>query len=1332
MPATYPIGQEGPTILPTGRMWINSKRGTTSKIAARFFMDSGSQSSFMTLETAERLNIRGREHTRSLVGINGATQKIRGFLARVYISPFADEVAIDAPIEIEVFVMRRVTSPFQAILCDPRENFDVQYGNLSFAEDFPIMNNYHVDLLLGADSLPHILTSQKPIFEGGLMGLPTKLGWVIQGRLNSNFKAIVSSCVTGEEQLDFHLRKFWEVESLGILEQPQETKENLEVLNQFKNTLKFDPNEGRYFVRFQFISETILLKSNYEIAFRRLCSAERRLSQDAAAADSYRAQVREILDKGWAEKVRVGTLDELGLRQDGTYYLPHALVVRPDAESTKHRLVFDGSCKNSDKVSINNVLHRGPKTQSDIFVILLRLRLFRICLKADIRKMFHQLGLVGSDKDFVRFLWRDLDVSKPVEVYRWRRLPFGLNQSPFLAIATVQEHVEIHSNEFPEAADALRKCLYVDDFIGGAQSEAEAVFLREQVQFMCDLGGFHFTKWISNSSHVLSTIPEEDRAAASAFAFQERDLDLTEEPLNKTLGLSWNPQSDQFCYYGYAGIVFEPGKESKRTLISKMSRIFDPTGFLSPFLIRAKILMQQCWLAGISWDEPLPPSIEEEWRKWLGELPDLAYFSPPRCLMPKAELDHFSLHMFSDASEKAYATVAYLRFVESSDVSTEGEVTCGLLAAKSRVAPLKKLSLPRLELMGVLLSARMADTIVKELGLERSSVRFFTDNTTAVQWIRKSPSNWSIYVANRVSEIQKSFSPDQFYHIPGVENVSADIASRGCSARDLGNIPEWLEAPWFLYEPEELWPVNLSIGETNLEATTHSFSALVPDPFWSRLEELVKMFRSKSYGCLQRIAIWILRFIRTGSDKSSRHNPPHLDATIAEVRSADLFWCRLAQQSCLLTEITSVKGGEVPASLRNLSPFWDEKDQILRVGGRLQEADLPEYTVHPIILPTHHPIVEKMILHYHNAHLHSGLLHTHHYLRQRFWLLKGKRELRRILYLCMRCRRQKAKPFEQKMAPLPPERLQQNLAFSIVGVDTAGPIKVKNDCGKTVDVHIAVWTCFSTRAVHLNVLNSLHTDSIISALKEFTYRRGVPKQIYSDNHKSFAKSDREIRKLWKHLDTDKIRREALSLPQPIEWHFITERAPWQGGIWERMVRSVKTSLRACIGQALVTKDELQLFLAGVESQINSRPLTALSNDPTDMAPLTPAHLLLGRGLLAVPDYITKDDTRDKVAIRWKHRCTLLQHFWRRWRKEYLVSLQAAQKWHEAKRAPKIGEIVLIGEDTPRSQWVLGVVEECKEGRDGLVRSCLLSTPRGLLRRPIQRLYRMEADVEEKE
>jgi hypothetical protein len=1325
----------------TGLAQISNAHDSGARIScvrARVLVDTASTESYIRRAVADDLQLEGPQRERTLHGIAGQTSVVSSTRVKFLLRNTSGQTK---PIEISCFTMDKICDPLSGCDIDPRRFFP-SIDPCMFAENFPA-DCFEIDVLLGIEYL-HLIDFHCKVSANncnshngkGLMAFSSPIGFLIGGPLKTDKRDEHSSSY-------LTIENFWNLESLGLVDSPtHDNEDDRYVRDHFSRNITFCPEENRYVVRFCFRKTKDMLKSNYDIALRRLQSTERRLAKDAERAAVFGEQVRELLRRDWVEEVDVQSSNVLPEKATGTFYLPTSIVERPDAESTKNRLVFDGSCRTVDGMRVNDVLFPGPKTQSDILNILLGLRMHRVVLKADISKMFHQVVLHPADRDFVRFLWRDLDPQKPVRVMRWKRLPFGLNQSPFLAIATVQWHVKYHEMEFHNAAAALQKCLYVDDYIGGVDSVEEAKELRQEISVLMNVGGFHFAKWISNSKEVLASIPPADRAAASAFAFREHDTEMTEELINKTLGISWNPESDRFCYYGYSLISFEPGRETKRSLISKMSRIFDPTGFLSPFVVRAKMLMQETWLAGIGWDDLLPIEIDVAWQDWLDELPDLAKFSPPRCLKPANDVLFVELHMFSDASEKAYATVAYLRFVESSSVASEGPVSCGLLVAKSRVAPLKKITLPRLELLGCLLSCRMANRIVEELGFDRSSVHFWTDNTTVVQWLRKPPNVWPTFVANRVSEIQSSYSPEQFHHIAGKLNISADIASRGCSASDLTSRREWIYGPEFLYDPPELWPANRSIGDADLETAYSSLVVVSPDDSWVHIEENVvspSLSADRPYGYYQRIAMWVLRFIREcrlrRSDRVSwkTGDPyPLLLPTLVEVREADLFWCRLVQHSALLSELSSVKGGgDTPAKLMRLSPYWDEKSNLLKVGGRIQFSDLPERSIHQVILPAKHPISEKLIKHAHVALHHAGLHHTHFFLRSRFWILNGKSEIRRVLHQCRPCRRQKAKPYEQKMAPLPPERLKPNLAFTIVGVDTAGPLKVKELNGDRTDAHIIVWTCFSTRAVHLGVLRSLHTDSIIASLKEFCYRRGIPKSIYSDNHKSFRKCDRELARLWKNVDKDRIRRESLSLPEPIEWHFIVERAPWMGGIWERMVRSVKTALRSCLGQALVTRDELQLTIAGIEAQLNSRPLTHISSDPDDFMPITPAHLLYGRGLNQLPDFITRDDAKDKVAVRWRLRSTLLDHFWRRWRKEYLTELQASQKWHTPQKGPRLGEIVLVGEDNvPRSQWVLGRIIECKEGRDGLIRSCILRTPRGIIRRPLLRLYRMEDDVEE--
>jgi hypothetical protein len=310
-----------------------------------------------------------------------------------------------------------------------------------------------------------------------------------------------------------------------------------------------------------------------------------------------------------------------------------------------------------------------------------------------------------------------------------------------------------------------------------------------------------------------------------------------------------------------------------------------------------------------------------------------------------------------------------------------------------------------------------------------------------------------------------------------------------------------------------------------------------------------------------------------------------------------------------------------------------------------------------------------------------------------------------------------------------------SFAFAYIGIDYAGPFEVvfetikekgKNDVRVTDKVYVLVITCFTTRAVHFEYVTSLTTEHFFNALQRFIARRGCPEIIHSDNGATFHKAERELKKLYTSLDWDRIQKELLQLPKPIEFKFNVPLGPHWGGVFERMVQSMKRALKATLGRRKADLEEFRTVLCNAEAVINSRPLTTVSGDPDDPLPVTPAHLSLGRALMQLPDNLGRDDVNSRIAVQWRNRQQLHSEFWTRWHKEYLVTLQSFQKWLSPSQAPRIDEIVLFEDKTKaRTQWPLARIIEVHPGRDGLVRMVTIRCKGTVLRRDIRHLYRLE-------
>ena len=358
--------------------------------------------------------------------------------------------------------------------------------------------------------------------------------------------------------------------------------------------------------------------------------------------------------------------------------------------------------------------------------------------------------------------------------------------------------------------------------------------------------------------------------------------------------------------------------------------------------------------------------------------------------------------------------------------------------------------------------------------------------------------------------------------------------------------------------------------------------------------------------------------------------------------------------------------------------------------------------------------------------------------RQRIWLTQGRRDVKRVIIRCVPSQRQRVGPCTQKMGSLPEEIVSTSLPFVHIGTDFAGPLYVKE--GSSVKkAYVCVFTCASSRMAHLELTNGLTTDEFLQAFSRMTNRRGLCHTVWSDNAKTFKAASREIKKLydqpksqsqslWDTLDQDRKKSELSA--KGIKRRFITERSPWRGGWWERFCTAVKEPLRKVLGRALLSFSELNTLLIRIEGVINSRPLTIASVDNRDPLPITPAHLSIGRLFKQLPD--AEDDQLEESSKRIMERYLFLQrllnHYWRRWKQEYLYQLTVRNKWQKETAPTQVGDIVLVSEDNvSRGKWPLGRVEKVHLGKDGLVRTVTVRVQKSILSRPVQRLHRLEIE-----
>ena len=437
------------------------------------------------------------------------------------------------------------------------------------------------------------------------------------------------------------------------------------------------------------------------------------------------------------------------------------------------------------------------------------------------------------------------------------------------------------------------------------------------------------------------------------------------------------------------------------------------------------------------------------------------------------------------------------------------------------------------------------------------------------------------------------------------------------------------------------------------------------------------------------------------------------------------------QQKYFAEEIRNLEKGKPPSKkspIISLNPYIDEEG-ILRVGGRLAHSNLSAKQKHQMILAPQDHLTKLFIDKAHSEGLHAGANQTLSIIREKFWILKGGQTVKKCIKKCIKCQKINRRPMEQQMAPLPDFRCQESPPFTHVGIDYAGPLYVKEfhttEEGQDIQkkkVWIALFTCAATRAIHLEIVNTMTADAFIAALHRFTARRGMPSHIYSDNAKTFNRAEKELNQLYNLAKSNEVTKEVTK--QNITWHYNPPLAPHWGGMWERLVKSVKIPLKKVIQNALVTETELYTVLCQIEKQINSRPLTAI-RDEAGIVPLTPAMILIGRSYQNYPQAPPPRD--NEIIQRWRYRQQLENQFWNSWVKEYLPILQQRQKWHNQQPNLQVDDIVLIATEAKRQTWPLGRIEKTFVGRDGLIRSADIRVRDKTIKRPITQLVRLEMD-----
>ena len=1292
-PIASTIAKDG--LVMTANVMVTGTNGTT--ITARAFLDSGSTVSLISNNLKRSLALKSSGGSLCVSGVGDFEDDtpnplVNVTLSSTYLPNWKQEItAVALPKVIKNLPLRDASSVTQMS--------HLQLQNLA---DPLYYKPGPIDMILGQNIFPDLF------MNGRTTGPPntptaweTVFGWTVMGLYPDEHPSLAVSASAhfvesdpSDVASDSLLMRFWKSEEPPTLDTPL-TPEEERIEKHFDETHKYIKEEQRYMVSLPKTPAKIQLGSNERQALHRGENNEKSLIRNERY-DDFQKVVKEYITLGHA---RLISHDEYLATKDQSYFMPLHAVFKSSSTTTKVRAVFDASAKTDSGFSLNDMLAVGPTLQPTLDQTLLRFRLYTIAISGDISKMYREILLSPEDRPLHRFLWRE-NTSQPWQVYEMQRVTFGVTSSPYVAIKTLTQTAKDFGNDYPNAKHHIESSFYVDDCFAGAATPTEAITLRTELTDILSQGGFNIRKWRSNSKKVISTIPPESLEILP----HQSLIDSHSAAYPKALGLIWDSQKDEIATHVE---VSQKYKTTKRGVVSDIAKTFDVLGWLAPVVLTVKILYRTLWERKIDWDQQIPEDLKKQYQEWRDELPKLANIRLPRHYFNGRKPISISLHGFSDASQLAFSAVVYVRATYES-----GLPTSLLVIAKTRVAPLDTRSIPELELCGAHLVAKLLKSTSKTLNIPQEQIWAYSDSTVVLAWLDGNPKRYKIYVANRIAKTVKLMPPETWHHVPTALNP-ADCASRGITAEELINHPLWWHGPPWLRKHPLILPPKPGTTEyqkqqdklqKNKKQEEQICCAILPT------ETINLETCSNSLAKVIKVTCWVRRFVARLQKKEVA---PTRQLTLNEIAEAEVFLQKRSQRRSFSLELTQMQSSP-PKPLSSkcrilaLQPKLNSQG-LLVVGGRLQHADISEEKKHPVILSPKDVYTKLLFSKYHHDLMHGGPTIMLSHSGEMFHVIGAKKLARQICQSCVTCRRVAAKAGPQVMGQLPSSRLNPDYAFFHVGLDFAGPYLIREGYIRRptrIKTYLAVFVCFKTKAVHLEIVKDASTESLISCLKRFCSRRGRPLVIHSDNGTNFIGAKNDLAELYSTLQTEKTQNTINSylLQQKVSWETIPVKAPHFGGLWEAAVKSAKFHLKRVLGEQAFTYDELETMICEVEACLNSRPLGALASHPMDgTVPLTPGHFLIGRPIKAYP--VTKINYDPPPSLRWAHCQKMIQLFWSRWSREYLQQLQRAVKWHKKKNNYCIGDMVLVNDGTEYlCQWTLAKVIQVYPGNDGCVRA----------------------------
>ncbi|XP_062287006.1 uncharacterized protein LOC133992303 [Scomber scombrus] len=896
-------------------------------------LDDGSERTILLSSAAQHLGLRGTTEALKLRTVHQDIKTVHGASVSFSISP-ADKPHKKFHIQDAFTANHLGLAEYTYSLSALQQKYRHLEG-LSI----PSLHKVRPTLLIGSDH-PELIVPIEPVRlgpPGGPAAVKTCLGWTLQGpskHLQDQLSASQCLFTSASPKTDLYhqVERLWQLDTLPfrsekVVTRSKQDQEAVDMLD--RSTVRVEINGiHRYATPLLRAKDMPRLQAHKEAAMSYLRSTERRLAKDPPLAITYKQEIDKLERAGYAKKLTPQEVEH----SSESWYVPHHIV----SHHGKHRIVFN--CSFSYKGhNLNNYLLPGPTLGSSLLGVLVRFREHPVAISGDIKQMFHQVRLLPSDQPLLRFLWRDLQSENPPDVYEWRVLPFGTTCSPCCATFALQRHMLYYSETEDRVRHAVQKHFYVDNCLLSTSSPEEARDLVDKLRVLLASGGFEIRQWASNVASVVSHLPAEAKSESAELWISESQAD----PQEHALGLSWHCSPDTLQYQHRSSPLQDV---TMRNIYRTLASQYDPIGYILPFTTRAKVLVQCLWAKEREWDDPLLPSdLLQAWNTWEGELQHLTQIKLPRCYTTP-DLDGSEvtreLHVFCDASEVAYGSVAYLRTEDR-----QGNVQVSFVLARSRVAPKRALSMPRLELCAALTGAQLSRLLHNELTLEIKNTVLWSDSSTVLMWLQSESCRFKVFVGNRIAEIHELTEGLCWRYVDSGSNPADDI-TRGKTLLELARPNRWSQGPPFLYQVPESWP---TLPAPTIEGDTEEFRkpkfcgltttgpSAVDATQYASFKDLVEANCRSLDGVAQ---------------------PPDCPSA-ADYQLAETTILRQAQIDCFPEEYKALETSKPISSgscLITLSPEFDSSMRVIRVGGRLRQVEgLSSDAVHPIVLHPKHP-----------------------------------------------------------------------------------------------------------------------------------------------------------------------------------------------------------------------------------------------------------------------------------------------------------------------------------------------------------------------------------------